>query len=158
MRWKMKRIIDWIKYTLKHEIQWDRLTEWCIGLFLLVSAAAPIVLYHLEVVSIYNVMVSDEVAAYFTAIYVTAMLAFKMVNDIRRDKSQYNMSAYRDKRARIDASGGDTGGRETAGAYRDLFAARAYDRKTRIVRYLGLWISYMFVSVSHGYVRSALGC
>ena len=128
-----------------------------VGLVLAVSAIAPIILYHCDRVNIYNVMVSDAVAAYTTAIYVSVMLAFKLVNDVRRDKLHYDMIVYRDNRMGINASADEFAGQLLRQTALDLLAAKKYDSRTRMVRYLAVWVSYMFVSFSYAYVRNAVG-
>ena len=143
--------------TKKAELSKTIRYEWVVGLVLLVLTLAPIVLYHLCVVSIYEVMASDAVAAYTTAIYVSVMLAFKLINDVRRDKSHYDMIVYRDNRMGINASADEFAGHLLEQTGRDLLAVKAYNSKTRMVRYFAVWVSYMFVSFSYAYVRSAVG-
>ena len=131
--------------------------ELCVGLILVLLAAVPILLYHSDIANIYQMMASEEVAAYTTAIYVSVMLLFKLVNDVRRDKSHNNMIVYRDNRRGIDASVNEFAGHQLQQTGRDLLAVKAYDSRTRMVRYFGVWVSYMFVSLSYNYVRSAVG-
>ena len=128
-----------------------------LRLFLFVSAVAPIVLYHLDIMNIYCLMASDAVAAYTTAIYVSAMLAFKLVNDVRRDRSEFKMTVYRSNRSGIDASAGRHAGFKLKQTERELLTVNIYDSKTRMVRYLAVWVSYVFVSLSYASVRSAVG-
>ena len=132
--------------------------EWTVGVILLLSAAMPILLYHFNMVNIYQLMASDAVAVYTTAIYVSVMLAFKLVNDIRRDTLQNKMVNYRETRKAMTTAGAKLTTPQLGQLNRQVFSSAAYDTMTRIIRYLAIWVSYMFVSLSYNSVRSAVGC
>ena len=152
---EIEKKITWHTIAVLIYTSWLELT---VGLILLLSASVPILLYHFNMVNIYRMMASDAVAAYTTAIYVSAMLTFKLVNDVRRDRWQDKMNAYHDNRRAINASEDEFTESQLEQVDRQLITSVAYDKRTRMVRYLAIWFSYMFVSFSYTSVRSALGC
>ena len=152
---EIEKKITW--YTVAVLFYTSRL-ELTFGLILLMSAAMPILLYHFNMVNLYRMMASDAVAAYTTAIYVSAMLTFKLVNDARRDRWQDKMNVYRNNRKAMDSPENKITARQLEQVDQQLFSGLAYGVRTRMIRYLAIWVSYMFVSLSYNSVRSAVGC
>ena len=126
------------------------------GLFLFALAIAPIVLYYCDTFNIYNVMLHNEVAAYATAIYVAVVLVFKLINDSMREKNQYDLIFYRDNKKSVDYRSPHAYLLHTE-TEQQLLEVRISYSKARMVRYLAVWVSYMFVSLSHSYVRNIVG-
>ena len=140
--------------TSEKQLKRRKYIEIFVCIVLVLFSLAPPVCYHGDIFDFYSLLQvkSNTVAAWTTATYVSFLLLAKLLKDELDNEFQRRVDVNTDNTRNLSFSTDPEYGEKREECVRDAHRNKEFKSQIRILRYVVIFVSYLFISFSYSYI------